>query len=312
MARRFHRFINRKKAVVYTIVINSVQIAGAVTIAILSLLKGGYAFAGRPEQILICTMTLVVSWGAALDIREALSSRRMATEADMLEEAYDQLETLNGTLRAQRHDFMNHLQVVYSLMELEEYGEAGDYIERVYGDIRRVSRTLKTAHPAINALLAAKVSDCEEKGVNVDLLIESAWSDLPIESWEMCRVLGNLIDNALDALRGQSDAALTIRLSESVHGYDFSVSNNGPMIPLSVAEKIFQRGFSTKGEGRGSRGGGRTVEPFLGRARNRLLRYAPQTARRAGRGGTGSASFIVNGAFKEKFMIKIAKFTRDC
>ena len=251
MARRFHRFINRKKAVVYTIVINSVQIAGAVTIAILSLLKGGYAFAGRPEQILICTMTLVVSWGAALDIREALSSRRMATEADMLEEAYDQLETLNGTLRAQRHDFMNHLQVVYSLMELEEYGEAGDYIERVYGDIRRVSRTLKTAHPAINALLAAKVSDCEEKGVNVDLLIESAWSDLPIESWEMCRVLGNLIDNALDALRGQSDAALTIRLSESVHGYDFSVSNNGPMIPLSVAEKIFQRGFSTKGEGRG-------------------------------------------------------------
>ena len=251
MARRVHRFVNLKKAVAYTVVINAVQIAGAVTIALVSLLKGGYAFSGTAEQVLLCTLTLIVTWGAALDIREALSARRMASEADMLEEAYDQLGELNGTLRAQRHDFMNHLQVVYSLMELEEYGEASDYIERVYGDIRRVSRTLKTAHPAINALLAAKVSDCESRGIRVTLQIESAWTDLPVESWAMCRVLGNLIDNAMDALRAVPEPALTIRLSESLHGYDFAVSNNGPMIPGSVVERIFQRGFSTKGEGRG-------------------------------------------------------------
>ena len=251
MARRFHRFVNLKKAVAYTVAINALQIAGAVIIALLSLVKRGYAFAGVAEQVLVCTLTLIVTWGAALDIREALSARRMASEADMLEEAYDQLGELNGTLRAQRHDFMNHLQVVYSLMELEDYGEARDYIERVYGDIRRVSRTLKTAHPAINALLAAKVSDCESRGVRVTLLIESAWADLPVESWAMCRVLGNLIDNALDALRAVPEPALTISLSESLHGYDFAVRNNGPMIPESVAERIFQRGFSTKGEGRG-------------------------------------------------------------
>jgi sensor histidine kinase regulating citrate/malate metabolism len=72
-----------------------------------------------------------------------------------------------------------------------------------------------------------------------------------MESWEMCRVLGNLIDNAMDALRAAPEPTLTIRLSESLHGFDFAVSNNGPMIPANVAERIFQRGFSTKGEGRG-------------------------------------------------------------
>ncbi|MBQ8954227.1 MAG: Spo0B domain-containing protein [Clostridia bacterium] len=251
MPRRVRRFVNLEKAVAYTVAINALQIAGAVTLALLSLVTGGHAFVGLPEQVLLCTMTLVVSWGAALDIREALSARRMASEADMLEEAYDQLGELNGTLRAQRHDFMNHLQVVYSLMELGDYGEASDYIERVYGDIRRVSRTLKTAHPAINALLAAKVSDCESRGIKVTLQIESAWADLPVESWAMCRVLGNLIDNAMDALRAVPEPALTVRLSESLHGYDFAVANNGPMIPQSVRERIFQRGFSTKGEGRG-------------------------------------------------------------
>ena len=251
MKRPARRFVNLKKAVIYTVVINAMQIAGSITVAVMSLITGGHAFIGLPEQVLLCTMTLLVSWGAVLDIREAFSARKLASDADMLQDAYAQLEDLNGTLRAQRHDFMNHLQVVFSLLELEDYKEASDYIERVYGDIRRVSRTLKTAHPAINALLAAKVGDCEARGVHVDLQIESPWTDLPVESWEMCRVLGNLIDNAMDAMKDTPAPRLLIRLSESVQSYTFAIANNGPMIQPSVAERIFQRGFSTKGEGRG-------------------------------------------------------------
>ena len=251
MPRRASRFVNLKKAVVYTIAINALQILGAVTVAALSIITGGHAFIGLPEQVLLGTMTLVVSWGAVLDIREALGARKMADEADMLEDAYERLEQLNGTLRAQRHDFMNHLQVVFSLLELEEYKEAADYIERVYGDIRRVSRALKTAHPAINALLAAKVSDCEGRGIRIALQIESPWNGLPVPGWEICRVLGNLIDNGMDALRGASEPAMTVRLSETLHEYVFSVSNNGPAIPESLIGRIFQSGFSTKGEGRG-------------------------------------------------------------
>ena len=251
MTRPMRRFVNLKKAVIYTVVINMLQIAGSITVAVMSLITGGHAFIGLPEQVLLCTMTLLVSWGAVLDIREAFSARELASDADMLQDAYAQLEDLNGTLRAQRHDFMNHLHVVFSLLELEDYKEASDYIERVYGDIRRVSRTLKTAHPAINALLAAKVGDCEARGVHVDLQIESPWAGLPVESWEMCRVLGNLIDNAMDAMKDAPEPRLLIRLSESVQSYTFVIANNGPMIQPSIAERIFQRGFSTKGEGRG-------------------------------------------------------------
>ena len=251
MTRPMRRFVNLKKAVIYTVVINMLQIAGSITVAVMSLITGGHAFIGLPEQVLLCTMTLLVSWGAVLDIREVFSARELASDADMLQDAYAQLVDLNGTLRAQRHDFMNHLQVVFSLLELEDYKEASDYIERVYGDIRRVSRTLKTAHPAINALLAAKVGDCEARGVHVDLQIESPWAGLPVESWEMCRVLGNLIDNAMDAMKDAPEPRLLIRLSESVQSYTFVIANNGPMIQPSIAERIFQRGFSTKGEGRG-------------------------------------------------------------
>lgn len=249
--KRGERRINLNKATGYTIAINSLQVLGALTVTAFSLATGGHAFMGRWEQLLLSAMTLVVCWGAILDIREAFSAREVTDEADMLEDAYGKLEQLNGTLRAQRHDFMNHLQVVYSLLELEEYQPARDYIERVYGDIKRVSRTLKTAHPAINALLAAKLSDCETRGIPVEMVIESPWQTLPVPSWEMCRVLGNLVDNAMDALNNTEQPRLEIRLGESLHAYSFEIANNGPEIPSGLMERIFQSGFSTKSSGRG-------------------------------------------------------------
>lgn len=251
------RLIDIDKVVGYTIGINVFQILGALTVTAFSLASGGHAFTGRFEQILMTAMTIIVCWGAVLDIREACNARKLADEADMLGDAYGKLEELNGTLRSQRHDFMNHLQVVYSLLELEEHQAAGEYIEKVYEDVKKVGRSLRTAHPAINALLAAKLSDCEEKSIKVELLIESPWETLHIPSWEMCRVLGNLIDNAIDAMTAASaagktlDPHLTISLGETLHSFTFSVSNNGPRIPENILERIFQNGFSTKSRGRG-------------------------------------------------------------
>ena len=251
MKRISSRVMNLNKAAGYTIGINTLQILGALTVTAFSLLSGGHAFSGHWEQALLAGMTVIVCWGAALDIREAFSARKLADETDMLEDAYGQLEQLNSTLRAQRHDFMNHLQVVYSLLELEEYESANDYIEQVYGDIKQVSRSLKTAHPAINALLAAKLAACEERGVRAELVIESPWNTLPVPGWEMCRVLGNLIDNGLDAMKETKDAKITIMLGETLQAFTFEVANNGPQIPDNLIERIFQSGFSTKGSSRG-------------------------------------------------------------
>ena len=149
---------------------------------------------------------------------------------------------------------MNHLQVVFSLTEMQEYGEAMNYIERVYGDIQRVSSVLKTSIPAVNALLAAKHADCEENHIRFETEIASAWTDFPIPGWEMCRVMGNLIDNAVDALTdaGTKDPLIRVTLGETPRAYVFSVSNNGPAIPDEIRESIFHLGFTTKSAGHGS------------------------------------------------------------
>lgn len=240
------------KAALYAIVINALQIVSAVALAALILMEDyNPSLRGPVGNIIVVTLAIVVSWGAFMDIREAIHARRMNVKLQGLDETVNQMTDLNHALRAQRHDFLNHLQVVYSLIEMGEYQEANRYIEQVYGDIQQVSKALKTACAPVNALLRAKMAEAEQKGVRVDLSVRAAWDSLPIPAWEMCRVLSNLIDNALDAMEHTPAPVLKIELGEDVKGFSFTVGNNGPAIPSDRQSAIFEAGVSGKGEGRG-------------------------------------------------------------
>lgn len=246
------RTIDIKKAARYAIILNAVQIAAAVAIALLVLLTDVEARASwRYIAALVCVSALLVICGAIVDIGNALSADRIKQQSEMLEEAYAQLESLNGALRAQRHDFRNHLQVIGGLLEMGESDEAAKYIDRVYGSVGALSAQLRTASPAVNALLRVKTAEAQKRGVAMDVIVRSAWEGMPAQGWEMCRVLGNLIDNAMDALKDTPSPRVTVTLGEELRALIFSVENNGPEIPMEIREKIFQPGFTTKGGERG-------------------------------------------------------------
>ena len=136
-------------------------------------------------------------------------------------------------------------------MEMGESDEAAKYIDRVYGSVGALSAQLRTASPAVNALLRVKTAEAQKRGVAMDVIVRSAWEGLPAQGWEMCRVLGNLIDNAMDALKDTPSPRVTVALGEELRALIFSVENNGPEIPMEIREKIFQPGFTTKGGERG-------------------------------------------------------------
>lgn len=240
-----------KKATILAMVVNSLQIL-MVGIIVLYMYMTPGDIADLPlARALVAVAAAVVIWGGVIDIRDALDSRKLLQQLDDMDQTIEAQEDLNITLRAQRHDFLNHLQVVYSLIEMKEYKEANDYIERVYGSIASVGKVLRTANPAINALLQVKLGVCEKAGIQVKLDIRSAWKDLSIPGWEMCKVLGNLLDNAIDALQEVSDRRLTLTLTEDLKAFRFSVKNSGPMIPVKLQASIFQPGITTKAAGHG-------------------------------------------------------------
>ncbi len=240
-----------KKATILAMVVNSLQILMVGVIVLYMYMTPGDIADLPLARALVAVAAAVVIWGGVIDIRDALDSRKLLQQLDDMDQTIEAQEDLNITLRAQRHDFLNHLQVVYSLIEMKEYKEANDYIERVYGSIASVGKVLRTANPAINALLQVKLAVCEKAGIQVKLDIRSAWKDLSIPGWEMCKVLGNLLDNAIDALQEVSDRRLTLTLTEDLKAFRFSVKNSGPMIPVKLQASIFQPGITTKAAGHG-------------------------------------------------------------
>lgn len=166
-----------------------------------------------------------------------------------MKETIGNLEEFNRKLREQRHDYLNHLQVVYGLMELDEFEEAKKYIEPVYKDILKVSKALKTAHPAINALLQAKMQMAEKEMVNVFLEVKTDLKQISIEPWELCKVVSNIVDNGIRALgEKEGEKNLYIDIRDELEEYLISIYNNGPRIPEEQLIEIFREGYTTKSE----------------------------------------------------------------
>lgn len=245
-----------KKAAMISIAFNVLEILAGVAMV---LLVSKMLHEGVEESVARMTMLLcvtIVGWGALTDISAALNSLQMVRKTLELEEAYGQLEDLNREMRAQRHDFMNHLQVVYSLIEMNEPGEAMAYMDKIYGDMQRVSRMLRTSSPAVNALIQAKLTEAKERGAEMKLSIAAKWDDELMPAWEICRVLANLIDNALDAACSAQHPEgvkpmVELVLGEDLRSWFFSVRNNGPAIEEKARMKIFEPGFTTKASGHG-------------------------------------------------------------
>jgi two-component system, LytTR family, sensor histidine kinase AgrC len=200
-------------------------------------------------SLILIVIVFAVVLSSFITIKNLYFADIYSKERDSISNTLNQMEKLNITLRAQRHDFMSQLQVVYNLMEMEDYKEATDYIEKIFGDIQKVNKILKTSNAAVNALLQAKSIDCEKQGIEMHLNISSQYSNLKIPSWELCRVLGNIIDNAIFALRYKGEEKqIDIELFEDIKYYWFRIRNNGSEIPGSIIDRIFEAGYTTKGD----------------------------------------------------------------
>ena len=202
----------------------------------------------RSIYLIFCVALVVILTGCIIILIK--NYQQLLNSNNALIETIDNLSRLNDKLRMDRHDYLNQLQVVYGLMELEEYDEMNSYLRKVYKELLKTGKAVKTSKPAINALLAAKSAEAEAGGIEFLIEVKSDLKNLNIEDWELCKVLSNLIDNAIKALEDSDiqEKKIRINITESQQQYIFSVENNGPEIPMEIRESIFKKGFTTKKE----------------------------------------------------------------
>lgn len=174
------------------------------------------------------------------------------TIARVLAEELTDYKCIVDSLRAQKHEFMNKLQVLSGLLQLEKYDEALDYIEeqtiRKQDIVSLMTDQIQDAK--IVGLLLSKYECAWEKKVEFIIDNESEITGLPktIDSSDVCTILGNLIDNSMEAMYESNPKKISVYISGSVKALEIVVTNTGPAIE---EHDIFEKGYSTKGEQRG-------------------------------------------------------------
>ncbi|BBH18727.1 hypothetical protein Back11_00720 [Paenibacillus baekrokdamisoli] len=161
----------------------------------------------------------------------------------------EEINQLFQSIRAQRHDFMNHVQTIHSLAELNKFTELKSYASELTGEIRQMNDIINIGNPAIAALVRSKISQAELLKVDLDTRISDMNNmELGVKSLDMTRILGNLIDNAFDEVLNYPEDDRKIRLIIGQRpGYlEFVISNRCKNPEALEGKPLFEFGYSSK------------------------------------------------------------------
>ncbi|MBM3073217.1 sensor histidine kinase [Lelliottia sp. RWM.1] len=203
-------------------------------------------------RLLLCNMVPVKSQNQIIG---AISTFRDKTEISQLMQRIDGMVNYVDALRSHTHEFMNKLHVILGLLHMKRYDKLEEYIiqtaHNYQTDIGAIQHKIKS--PVIAGFLLGKINRAKEAGVSLSLADECQLPDTANEQQVavLITVLGNLIENALDAMVGQAEGEISLLLHYQNGWLSCEVSDDGPGIDPMRLDDIFTKGYSTKGENRG-------------------------------------------------------------
>ncbi|MFC8244023.1 sensor histidine kinase [Streptomyces chartreusis] len=195
----------------------------------------------RGQRVLVANRMPTDDGGAVATLRDR-------TELEQLGRELDSTRGLIDALRAQDHEHANRMHTVLGLLELEMYDDAVEFVGEVVGDHRATAEQVaeKIQDPLLAALLVGKATVAAERGVALSLADRTGLPDRLIDPRGLVTIVGNLVDNALDATAGTPHARVEVELQAEGRTATLRVRDTGPGIPEEQRELIFTEGWSTK------------------------------------------------------------------
>jgi two-component system CitB family sensor kinase len=179
------------------------------------------------------------------------------TESEVLLRELEGMLGLTEALRAQAHDFSNRLHTIVGLIELGAPAEAARFATDLTVRDANLAERLVTevGHPMLVALLLAKSAVAAERNVQLRLAPSTRVPDDVPSPADLITVVGNLVDNAVEATQGQEPAWVEVQVRRANGRLEIEVSDSGPGVPPDNLEAIFVDGYSTKMATSGARRG---------------------------------------------------------
>ncbi|TDW19215.1 sensor histidine kinase [Kribbella kalugense] len=225
----------------------------------------------RRGRVLVMNRMEVLKDGRSLG---SVTTLRDRTELAQLERELGSFRSSAELLRAQTHEFANQLHTISGLIQIGEYDEVVTYVGALnrYRESLDLTVTRRVHDTAVAALLMAKSSLAAERRVELRVSERTTLLRLdPALSADVATVLGNLVDNAVDAAAQSgtplSPAWVEVELRQDATSVEIVVRDSGPGVAPELAQEVFAHGFTTKAAAEGERGIGLAMTRLICRRR---------------------------------------------
>lgn len=210
----------------------------------------------RRGRVLVMNRMEVVKEGRRIG---SVTTLRDRTELAALEREIGSFRSTTEVLRAQAHEFANQLHTISGLIQLGEYDEVVRYVDSLHAHRAQLDLAVarRVRDTPLAALVLAKAAQATERRVELRISEDTSVGRLATaDSADAAVVVGNLVDNALDAATSvdTADKWVELTIHHDATTLEVAVTDSGPGVAPEVATEVFTHGFTTKAAEAGERG----------------------------------------------------------
>lgn len=196
-------------------------------------------------SLTVMCLTWFVFFGGLKLINLIISSRK-EKNAILTEKQYrDEMQTYMSVIRSQRHDYNFHVQTLHGLLLRKDYAACEEYLEELLKDSIAMNQLLPLQDAAISALILSFQSKAAQSGIRMEISIENDLSQIATNVYETNKVIGNLLQNAIDETEMLPDKSYGIKLSILKRG-EFCIINVSNRTRYENPMENYQIGSSSK------------------------------------------------------------------
>lgn len=182
-------------------------------------------------------------------LNRRMDRRIAAYQRDLIETHYAEVENMYRQMRLWRHDYRSHIQTMKAYAAQDDLEAIRRYLDALDTDLSAVDAVIKTGNPMTDAILNSKISLARSKHIRVE-----ADAHIPVRlrlsELDLCCIIGNLFDNAIEASLALPEDRRLIRVYMDMKGTQLYISFTN-FTAGKKQPKVAGRFFSTKGKDRG-------------------------------------------------------------
>lgn len=182
-------------------------------------------------------------------LSKQIDKRIAAYQRELIETHYQEVENMYRQVRGWRHDYRNHIQMMKVLAANGELEGLKAYLDELDTDLNTVDTVVKTGNAMADAILNSKISLAKSRGIPVQVDAHIPVK-LKMSELDLCCILGNLFDNAIDASLALPEDQRLIRVYMDMKGSQLYISFTN-FTASKKLPKVGKRFRTTKGQGHG-------------------------------------------------------------